>query len=260
MQYNKLTADQKINLIKEKYISQGMSFSEIATSCDTYANKVRRDAIKYNIPIRDKSQAQKNVLSKGKSKHPTKGKERTDAEKNKIGLSMYHSWQEMPEEKRRQRKIKSKELWSKLSQDEKANRRQAAHLAIRQSSKEGSKLEKFLLNKLIEYGYKVEFHKEQVLSNTKLQIDLYLPEITTAIEVDGPSHFEPVWGDDTLAKNQKYDKNKTGLIIGRGMRLVRVEQQKDFSPTRAGIIFQKLLDTLNNIDTKNGKTFFIKDE
>jgi hypothetical protein len=68
-----------------------------------------------------------------------------------------------------------------------------------------------------------------------------------------------VWGEDTLNKNQKYDQKKTGLIIGRGMRLVRVKQSKDFSPTRARIIFDKLHTLLQDIDNRSEKTFNIED-
>jgi very-short-patch-repair endonuclease len=259
MSYSNLSDNEKKSVIEKRYVQKGESFAEIAKHYDTYANRIRRDAQKYNIPIRSKSEAQKNVLEKGKSQHPTKGKTRTYEEKVKIGKSIYESWQNLSEADLTKRKLKSKAIWDGLSQNEKENRLNAAHTAIRESSKKGSKLEHFLMELLIEKGYKVEFHKEQILSNTKLQIDIYLPALTTAIEVDGPSHFEPVWGEDTLNKNQKYDQKKTGLIIGRGMRLVRVKQSKDFSPTRARIIFDKLHTLLQDIDNRSEKTFNIED-
>lgn len=260
MSYKTLSEPDKKKLLQKEYVKDGLSFAEIANKYDTYANKVRRDAIKYKIPIRDKTQAQKNVLAKGKAKHPTKGKARSEEEKQKIGMGIYNSWANMSESELKQRKQKARDVWNKLSEDEKYNRRHSAYVAIRESSKYGSKLEKFLLDALIGAGYKVEFHKEQILSNTKLQIDIYLPELTTAIEVDGPSHFEPVWGQDTLQRNQKYDNKKTGLIIGRGMKLVRIKQSKDFSATRARLIFEKLDKLLTNISSSNQKTFNIEDE
>lgn len=262
MSYNNLSDNEKQNLLYRKYVDEGMSFAEIANEYNTYANKIRRDAIKYNVPIRDKSEAQKNVLNQGKSLHPTKGKKRTQEEKDKIGIGIYKAWNDLDEAERQKRKQKAKNLWENLSEDEKANRLHSAHLAIRQSSKHGSKLEKFLLAELTANGYKVEFHKEQVLSNTKLQIDLYLPKLTTAIEVDGPSHFAPVWGEDTLTKNKKYDQKKTGLILGKGMKLIRIVQKKDFSPTRAKLISERLYEILNAIENNHNdqKTFILEDE
>tara|TARA_R100000005_G_C4997919_1_gene204634 strand:+ start:1224 stop:2018 length:795 start_codon:yes stop_codon:yes gene_type:complete len=258
--YNKLSEAEQKKIIQKMYTKEKLSFAAIAKQLDTYANKIRRDAGKFKIPIRDKSQAQSNALKKGVHKHPTKGKQRTEEEKSKIGLGIHQSWQNLTEAELKDRKVKAKESWDKLSDNKKANILNSALAAVRESSKTGSKLEKFLLQCLIDNGYKVEFHKEQVLANTKLQIDIYLPELTTAIEVDGPSHFEPVWGQDTLARNQQYDKKKTGLIIGKGMRLIRIQQQKDFTPTRAKLIFDKLQVVLDNLKKTKDKTFTIKDE
>ena len=47
----------------------------------------------------------------------------------------------------------------------------------------GPKLEHYILQSLIKDGYKVDFHKEQVLSNTKLQIDLFLPTMNVAMRL-----------------------------------------------------------------------------
>lgn len=258
--YSKLSEQEQKKTIQKLYTKDKLSFASIAKQLGTYANKIRRDANKFKIAIRDKSEAQSNALKKGVHKHPTKGKQRTEEEKSKIGLGIHESWKNLTEAELNARKIKAKESWDKLSDDKKANILNSALVGVRESSKTGSKLEKFLLKCLIEDGYKVEFHKEQVLSNTKLQIDIYLPGLTTAIEVDGPSHFEPVWGQDTLTRNQQYDRKKTGLIIGKGMKLIRIQQQKDFTPTRAKITFSKLQKVLKNIKNTKDKTFFIKDE
>ena len=128
-----------------------------------------------------------------------------------------NAWDNIDEKNLKEEKRNAKKLWNSLSDDEKQHRLNLANQAVRTSSKTGSKLEHYLLEQLIKDGYKVDFHKEQILSNTKLQIDLFLPTMNIALEVDGPSHFLPVWGDDVLARNQKYDKKKTGLIIGKGL-------------------------------------------
>lgn len=259
MSYDKLNNDEKKALISREYIINKKSFAVIAKENGTYSNKVRRDAKKLGIEIRTKSEAQKNALDKNIVSHPTKGRSRTAEEKQKIGLGIHEAWSSLSPDEKRKRQVTASTLWSKLSDDEKANRQTAAHQAIRLTSKVGSKLEKFLLEQLIESGYKVEFHKEQMLSNTKLQIDIYLPDLTTAIEVDGPSHFYPVWGQDALNRNQNYDNKKTGLIIGRGMKLIRIKQNHDFSPTRGLLIFQKLSNVLNNMVNSNSKVFHIED-
>lgn len=243
--YKDLSEIKKIELLKKYYVKEKLSFQDIATKLNTYSNQIRRDAIKFKIPIRDKSEAQKNALSTGKHKHPTKGQKRSEQTKNKIGSGVMDSWNNLSEDELKTRQEKSRDNWLKLTNDEKANLVKSANSAARLCSKTGSKLEKFLLEKLINDGYKVDFHKEQMLANTKLQIDLFLPTMNIAIEVDGPSHFSPIWGEDALEKNQKYDQKKNGLIVGKGIFLIRIKQTRDFSNARSIRIYEQLTKILS---------------
>tara|TARA_B100002019_G_C21263673_1_gene598158 strand:+ start:2085 stop:2873 length:789 start_codon:yes stop_codon:yes gene_type:complete len=257
--YSQYSDYDKKEIIKKLYLEEKLSFSSIAQQLNTYANKIRRDAIKYKINIRDKSEAQANALATGIHKHPTKGTQRTETTKNKIGKSVMNAWDNIDEKELKRRKRNAKKLWNSLSDDEKQHRLNLANQAVRTSSKTGSKLEHYLLEQLIKDGYKVDFHKEQILSNTKLQIDLFLPTMNIALEVDGPSHFLPVWGDDVLARNQKYDKKKTGLIIGKGLKLIRIKQTHDFSKSRASVLYSKLVKAIDKIDNSNIKSIEVED-
>jgi len=172
------------------------------------------------------------------------------------------SWDNLTESEIDDRRKKAKQNWENLSQDEKQQMLRLANNAVRETSKVGSKLEKYILVNLINDGYRVEFHKEQTLLNTKLQIDLFVPSIDTAIEIDGPSHFKPVWGDEALKRNISYDNKKEGLIIGKGWKLVRIKQTKDFSKSRANFIYSQLIDILTEIKSSTGSgtnTFNIQD-
>ena len=243
--YTELSDAQKKSILIDLYINEKLSFATIATKFQTYANKIRRDAVKFGIEIRDKSEAQKNALKTGKHNHPTKGKERSDSTKAKIGKGVMNSWDQLTDKELNDRKDKAKLKWEELDYDTKINMQQAAVKAVRETSKTGSKLEKFIHKNLLSLGYQVQFHKEQSLLTTKLQIDLFLPTINTAIEVDGPSHFEPVWGKDSLNRNISYDQKKEGLITGKGWHLIRIKQLKDFSPTRGQLIVEKLTKLLD---------------
>lgn len=250
MNYDDLSEKQKKELLIKEYEINNHSFRDIASSHGTYANKIRRDAIKFKIKIKDKSQAQKNAISTGRTDHPTKGKNRSEEVKEKIGMSVMKAWDELDDTTLAKRKEKARQNWENLPDDTKDNILREANIAVRQASKTGSKLETFIFNNLLKDGYRVEFHKEQTLSNTKLQIDLFLPTLNTAIEVDGLSHFEPVWGHDTLSRNQGYDNKKTGLILGKGLVLIRIKQLKDFSPSRAKVLYAELRTILENIKNK----------
>jgi very-short-patch-repair endonuclease len=259
--YDNLKESDKKNILQQKYIDQGLSFGSIAKEYKTYANKLRRDAIKFNIKIRDKSEAQKNAIKTGIHKHPTKGKERSQKTKDKIGNSVMKSWDLLSENELLDRKNKSRDRWEALDVEKQDAILRLANNAVRHASKTGSKLEKYLMEKLLKDGYKVEFHKEQTLLNTKLQIDLFLPSHNIAIEVDGPSHFEPVWGKDSLKRNKKYDAKKEGLILGKGWKMIRIKQTKDFSKSRADYIYSKLLETISTIlNNSDYKTITIQDK
>ena len=253
--YENLSDIEKKTIINSLYITEKKSFADIATIYGTYSNRIRRDAKKLQINIRDKSEAQKNALTTGKHSHPTKGKTRSSETKEKIGLSVLQSWENLSDEEIEKRKQSSKANWDNLSVEAKEHMQKSANAAIRISSKIGSKLEKFLYIKLINDGFKVEFHKENTLANTKLQIDMFIPSINTAIEIDGPSHFEPVWGQDALSKNITYDQKKEGLIFGRGWSLIRIKQTKDFSKARSNLIYSKLAEciSINSKILKSGQ-------
>lgn len=254
--YDHLADSEKLKLIKNLYTIKKMSFADIAKQYHTYANKIRRDAKKFNITIRDKSEAQKNALQTGKHSHPTKGKERSDATKQKIGKSVMEAWDGLSEQQLKKRKKQAKNNWDKMDSDTKINMQKAAIDAVRKTSKVGSKMEKFIQTKLLNAGYKVDFHKEHSLVNTKLQIDLFLPTINLAIEVDGPSHFAPVWGEQSLKRNISYDQKKEGLIIGKGWHLIRVKQTKDFSPSRANVLCEKIFDVIKRCSSLTTATKF----
>ena len=189
-------------------------------------------------------------MSTGKVEHPTKGKERSELVKSKIGHSVMEAWEGLDDKELQSRKDKARQNWENLSDDVKQNILHQANIAVREASKKGSKLESFLLKNLISDGFRVDFHKEQSLLNTKLQIDLFMPTLNIAIEVDGVSHFEPVWGEDALKRNKGYDNKKTGLILGKGLVLIRVIQKKDFSKARAQVIYDELKETIDNIKNK----------
>jgi very-short-patch-repair endonuclease len=258
--YDLLSESEKIDILQNHYIEEQKSFKDIADMYNTYPNKIRRDAQKIGLPIRNKSEAQKNALETGKHKHPTKGQTRSEETKEKIGLSIMNSWENMSKSELKRRSELAKLNWEKLPEEVKKNRLQSANAAVRETSKLGSKLERYLLENLLSNGIKTEPHKEQMLSNTKLHIDLFLPELNIAIEVDGPSHFEPVWGAEALKRNQNYDRKKTGLLIGKGVNLIRVKQEKDFSKSRGKVIFTRLMEAIADIKNQGKNYIEIGDE
>lgn len=235
------------NEILRMYLEENKSTYEIADYFNTYPNKIRRILVKNGCQMKNKSEAQKNALAKGSVAHPTKGTKRSSDTKLKISKSQGKVWDSLSEEERQYRSLIGKEAWSRKTDEEKEVFLKRAGEAIRSAAKNGSKMEKFLLEELLRAGYRVEFHKTHWLQNAQLEIDLFLPELKTVIEVDGPSHFEPVWGYENLAKNQMSDNQKDGLVLKYGLVMVRVKQNKRLSQRYMRETLNNLLELLSRI-------------
>jgi len=228
----------------------GKSTYEIAKELSTYANKIRRILMKHGVELKDKSQAQKNAIDKGKSEIPTKrGNKRTKEEKVKISKGLKQMWEKMSEKTYREYVKRGKDRWNSMSEEEKKQMSESALKAIRVAGREGSKLEKFLFSELTKNGHVVEFHKKNLIANQNLEIDMYIPAFKTIIEIDGPSHFLPIWGEEKLQKQIKADSTKTGLILSKGFVIIRVKSMKDkVSLASQEKLKNEVLKILNNFE------------
>lgn len=236
--------------IIEMYNDQSKSTYEIAKFLNTYPNKVRRTLIKNGYQLKSKSEAQKNALKTGRCMHPTAGKQRTEDEKLKISEGMENHWEGMTDDQRKDRVDQAKERWRNMDAAQKDKMCKLATEAIRKAGKEGSKLEKFVADKLSTNGYTVDFHNKNLIPNEKLEIDLYIPSLKTIIEIDGPSHFLPIWGEEKLQKQIKADLQKSGRILSRGFAIIRVKAIANASLKKKENLISNIVNTLRSIEKK----------
>lgn len=215
--------------IVDMYVNQNCSTYVIAKKYNTYPNKIRRALIKHGIELNDKSTAQKKALKAGRSKHPTKGTKRPERVKIQISESVHEHWKSLSDAEYQDRVDKARAQWESMSEGDRKALRDAAAQAVRDASKNGSKMERFLLDKLTLEGYNILFHKKGLIPNNDLEIDLFVPELKVAIEIDGPAHFLPIWGETEAEKQQilqkhiKSDAHKTGLLLSQGLVVIRVK-------------------------------------
>tara|TARA_R100001163_G_C5066396_1_gene204787 strand:+ start:1431 stop:2198 length:768 start_codon:yes stop_codon:yes gene_type:complete len=215
------------------YTKEDKSTYEIAEQFDTYPNKIRRILTKHGVSLKSHSQAQKSALKKGRAVHPTSGRKRTKEERLKISTSVHNYWENMDDSEREKRIEDARERWNSMPESKRAEICSAAIEAIQAAAVEGSKLEKFILETLQKSGRRVEFHKKGLIPTQNFEIDMYLPELSTIIEVDGPSHFLPIWGEEKLAKQIKADEQKNGIILSKGFVILRIKNTSDFVSLRA---------------------------
>ena len=243
-------AEQHKELLVGAYKREKRSTYDIAEELNTYPNKILR-ALKYlNINMRSKSSAQSNAIKQGRHTHPTKGKVRTEESKIKISEGMAKHWKDMEEEEREERSKKARQQWESMSESDKENLRKKAAEAVLKASREGSKIEKFLFNSLTNSGYSVLFHKKGLIDD-KFELDLFIPELKVAIEIDGPAHFFPIWGEEALQKNIRSDIQKSGLILGAGFVMIRVKNiSKSLSKKSQRDTLNTVLSALQDVEKK----------
>lgn len=184
-----------------------------------YPNKIKRLLKRCGIPLRSKSESQKVMLETGRRKHPTKGKKRSDETRRKISDGISNSYGSAERIKRSEL---SKSSWEKKTDEEKKKLTAAGARAVRATADFGSKIEQYFLIELKKAGFEVIFHTSSLIPNQSLQIDIYLPGLKTVIEVDGLSHFEPIWGELSLEKTRRADAEKNGLCL-QHFNVVRIQ-------------------------------------
>lgn len=245
-------------LIKE-YVEKERSTSSIAAELNTFPETINRALRKFGIPKRTKGEALATAYKTGSKEHPTKGKKSSKETKLAISESNYRSWHSKTEEEKQEHAQKSKDLWEQKSKKEQDEFIKSGLAGIKKASKLGSKMEHFLAVELRNNGYNIVFHYKNILANEKLEVDIFVKEVGVAIEIDGPSHFFPVWGEEALEKTQKADLQKMGLILGKGLSIIRI---RHFGDTKSDKYKREclrlLLEALNNIKKQKSPNKYLE--
>lgn len=108
-----------------------------------------------------------------------------------------------------------------------------------------SKCEIWLESQLILLYPNIEFKFNEV-SALGMELDIYIPSLNIAIEINGPTHYFPIYGEKTLQRTQNKDKQKIQECLNRKIKLEVInacELTGTFQPKKA----QKILDIVKNL-------------
>lgn len=107
-----------------------------------------------------------------------------------------------------------------------------------------SKLEKWLEEQLTKLYPKLEFHFNRK-DTIKSELDIYIPSLQLAFELNGIFHYEPIFGSSHLSNTQNNDKRKYQACLEQKIDLCIIDtsQQKNFKEHKSLIY----LDIIRNI-------------
>jgi len=84
-----------------------------------------------------------------------------------------------------------------------------------------SKLELFLQEELTKkYQYKFHFNRKDAINS---ELDIYIPELKLAFELNGIFHYEPIYGPEKLNQIQNNDNRKFQACLEHGIELCVID-------------------------------------
>ncbi len=115
-----------------------------------------------------------------------------------------------------------------------------------------SKLEKWLQIRLpiIYPNLDIHFNRKDAINS---ELDIYIPSLKLAFELNGIFHYEPIYGKDKLDKTQLNDQNKFELCIKNNINLclIDVSSQKYFKEKTSQKYLNIILDIINGVLREN---------
>lgn len=110
-----------------------------------------------------------------------------------------------------------------------------------------SKLELFLQEKLKKkYDFDFHFNRKDTINS---ELDIYIPELNVAFELNGIFHYEPIFGKEKLNQIQNNDNRKFQACLEKQIELCII----DTSWVKSNKIsnFEKIYDIIDNIINLN---------
>lgn len=211
--------------VRRLYYEERLSMRKVADAIGVPLATLSRYMKKHGITARSKASAQKNFLTD--NDHQMKGRKHTAETKKKISHALGDFWESLTDEEREavKRKIGAawQRKWEAMTESQRKLMMQDLASKARAAQGKGSRLERFIAEELRTRGYLVEERTTNYTAGKSFEIDIALPTERIAIEVDGPTHFLPIYGEEHLEQQQERDARKDELVNSAGYNMLRVQ-------------------------------------
>jgi very-short-patch-repair endonuclease len=238
MKFEDITEDW----LRQQY--QTKSCKTIAEEVGSYPMAIHRLLRKWNITTSE---------YRIQDKHPRVGSKHNLKTKIQISRTKLMSWIMTSDEVKKKFREMGLKAWNDKTPEEKERTAQIFKKSNPEVVKHGSFLERYIRDRLLENRYQLLFHQKHIFYKTQMEVDILLPSLRTIIEIDGPLHYLPIYGQEILAKIHEKDMVKNDLFLSLGYFVIRIKYTKKMVKLfRKEAIWQKLDDVLRKI---KGNTF-----
>jgi hypothetical protein len=118
---------------------------------------------------------------------------------------------------------------------------------LRKTGTRISKLEMFIQSKLISMYPNMEifFNKKDIIDS---ELDIYIPSIQVAFELNGIVHYKPIYGEEKLAQIKNNDKRKLQICSEKQIKLFIIDtsHQKYFKESSSQQFLKFITDLVNS--------------
>ena len=109
-----------------------------------------------------------------------------------------------------------------------------------------SKLEKWIAGRLLVLYPKLTFHFNNT-DKVKRELDIYIPALSIAFEINGPLHYRPIFGIEHLQKQKRNDRHKRSVCTKNAIKLfvINTSKQRRVVPITSQPYLDKITKTID---------------